>query len=48
MFDTVLEKADAELRDGNGQPIAWPVALGGDKAYRAHWIDEYLLELAAC
>ena len=45
MFDTVLEKADAELRDGNGQPIAWPVALGGDKAYRAIRIDEYLLEL---
>ena len=23
----------------------WPVALGGDKGYRADWIDEYILEL---
>lgn len=45
VFDTVLEQADAELRDGNDQPIAWPVALGADKAYRANWIDEYLNEL---
>ena len=44
-FDTVLVQADAELRDTNGNPIAWPVALGGDKAYRANWIDEYLYEL---
>lgn len=25
--------------------MAWPVQLGGDKGYRADWIDEYLLEL---
>jgi transposase len=37
--------ADEALRDGQGAPIAWPVALGGDKGYRADWIDEYLLEL---
>ena len=41
----LLEGADAELYDGEGQPIAWPVALAGDKGYRADWIDEYLLEL---
>jgi transposase len=42
---TVLDGADAALRDGKGQPIAWPVALSGDKGYRAEWIDIFLLEL---
>ena len=41
----LLEGADARLLDGEGKPIAWPVALGGDKGYRADWIDQYLLEL---
>jgi transposase len=44
-FDTLLAGADAELIDEHGEPIAWPVALAGDKGYRADWIDEYLLEL---
>lgn len=25
--------------------MAWPVALAGDKGYRADWIDEYLIAL---
>jgi len=37
--------ADAALFDSSGEPIAWPVALAGDKGYRADWIDEYLLAL---
>lgn len=41
----MLEGADAQLVDGDGQPIAWPVAIAGDKGYRADWIDEYLLDL---
>ncbi len=45
MLDAVLEGADAQLLDGDGQPIAWPIRLGGDKGYRADWIDQYLLEL---
>ena len=45
VFDTLLEGADARLHDSKGAPLAWPVALGGDKGYRANWIDEYLLEL---
>ena len=45
VLDTVLEGADARLHDSDGEPIAWPVALGGDKGYRADWIDEYLLTL---
>ena len=37
--------ADEQLIDQEGEPIAWPVALAGDKGYRADWIDEYLLDL---
>jgi transposase len=33
------------LCDSDGEPLAWPVALGGDKGYRADWIDEYLIDL---
>jgi transposase len=44
-LDTLLEGADAQLRDGEGEPVAWPVKLSGDKGYRADWIDEYLLGL---
>lgn len=25
--------------------MAWPIALGGDKGYRANWIDQYILDL---
>ena len=45
MLDAVLEGADAQLLDSAGQPIAWPIRLGGDKGYRADWIDQYLLDL---
>jgi transposase len=41
----LLEGADAVVVDGAGAPVAWPVALAGDKGYRADWIDEFLLEL---
>ena len=44
-FDAVMIGADGRLRDARGEPIAWPVALAGDKGYRAAWIDEYLLAL---
>ena len=44
-LDDVLIDADEHLFDHNEAPIAWPVALAGDKGYRADWIDEYLLEL---
>lgn len=45
VLDILLEDADERLLDGQGQRVAWPVALGGDKGYRADWIDEYLLAL---
>lgn len=44
-LDTLLIGADETLVDEDGEPIAWPVALAGDKGYRAEWIDQYLLEL---
>lgn len=45
VLDELLVGADERLVDEDGEGIAWPVALGGDKGYRAAWIDEYLLEL---
>ncbi|MCB1093289.1 MAG: IS5 family transposase [Verrucomicrobiae bacterium] len=45
MVDTVLLGADQRLHDEHGVAMAWPVALAGDKGYRAEWIDLYLFEL---
>ena len=44
-FEAVMIGVDEHLRDADGEPIAWPVALAGDKGYRVEWIDEYLLDL---
>jgi transposase len=41
----LLEGAEERIVDGEGEAIAWPVALAGDKGFRAEWVDEYLLEL---
>ena len=41
----LLEGVDAKLVNGDGEPIAWPVAMAGDKGYRADWIDQYLIDL---
>lgn len=41
----LLHGADEQVRDGDGEPIAWPIALAGDKGYRAAWIDKVLLEI---
>lgn len=41
----LLNDADKHVTDGNDQPVAWPVALAGDKGYRAEWIDDTLLEI---
>jgi transposase len=43
--ETLLDQADADVLDGDGKPIAWPVAMAGDKGYRAEWIDRCLIEL---
>jgi transposase len=41
VLDTLLEGVD--VCDSQGVPVARPVAMAGDKGYRADWIDEYLL-----
>jgi len=45
VFDTILIGANEQLIDTTGVPVAWPIALTGDKGYRADWIDEYLVNL---
>lgn len=44
-LEAVLDRADESLHDGEGNPVAWPVNLAGDKGYRARWVDDKLLEL---
>lgn len=41
----VLESVDLP-DDAQGQPTKLAAKLAGDKAYRAEWIDDYLLQLA--
>jgi transposase len=41
----LLEAADKVLLDPDGDPVAWPLQLAGDKGYRADWIDQHLLDL---
>ncbi len=45
VLDEALVGEDEQLMDPNGRAAAWPVALAGDKGYRADWIDAYLLAL---
>jgi transposase len=42
---SVLDGADEALYLENGEAIPWPLALVGDKGYRANYIDEGLLKL---
>ena len=41
----MLVQLDEQLTTSDGSPIAWPIAIGGDKGYRADWIDSYLKDL---
>ena len=41
----LLNNADGELTTGASDPLAWPVAIAGDKGYRAEWIDQMFLEM---
>ena len=45
-MEILLEEADECLLDSDGEPVAWPVALGGDKGYRVNWMGEYLIDLS--
>lgn len=42
MLEPLLAKTEAGLTDEQGVLAAWPVALCGDRAYPARWIDELL------
>ena len=44
VVDEVL-MASNDLTDNEGQRLACPIALSGDKGYCADWIDEYLIDL---
>ena len=44
-LEALLNNTAVDLVDANGEPIAWPAAMAGDKGYRAEWIDEMLLGL---
>lgn len=39
----LLNGIDDELKTGMGDLVPWPLALAGDKGYRADWIDEMLI-----
>ena len=41
----LLVGAEEQVTAGDGEPVAWPVALAGAKGYRADWIAEDLLGL---
>ncbi len=41
----LLNNSGNELVGIDGDPIAWPKAIAGDKGYRAEWIDQMLLNL---
>lgn len=41
----LLNNIDDEIKTNDGNVIAWPLAIAGDKGYRAEWIDEMFLEM---
>lgn len=44
-LDELLNRTDEAVVDLDNHKVAWPLALAGDKGYRADWIDKLLLEL---
>lgn len=44
-LEDLLNNTGTDIVDADENPIDWPVAIAGDKGYRAEWIDEMLLEL---
>ena len=41
----MLDNIDNEMTTSHGDPVAWPIAIAGDKGYRANWIDEMFMEM---
>ena len=44
-LEDLLNGIDQEMKTGNGEVLPWPIALAGDKGYRAQWIDQMLLKI---
>ena len=44
-LESVLDGADEALYLDSGEVVPWPLALAGDKGYRANYIDQALLDL---
>jgi len=44
-LEDLLIGTDETTFDADGEPFPCPIALAGDKGYRADWIDQYLLDL---
>jgi transposase len=44
-LELLLAGADEQIVDHDDERVTWPVQLAGDKAYRAEWIDQFLLDL---
>lgn len=41
----LLNGIDDEMTTGDGEVVAWPAAIAGDKGYRAEWIDQLFLDI---
>jgi len=41
----LLNGIDDEMTTADGDVVAWPAAIAGDKGYRADWIDEMFLDM---
>lgn len=41
----MLKEANEQATDGDDDPIDWPLALAGDKGYRADGIDQTLSDM---
>lgn len=44
-LEELLNGIDQEMTTGAGELVPWPVAMAGDKGYRAEWIDQMLLDM---
>lgn len=41
----LLNGIDQEMTASDGEVVAWPTAMAGDKGYRSHWIDDMFIEM---
>lgn len=41
----LLNRTDEHVTTSDGEPVAWPDSIAGDKGYRANWIDNMFVEM---